>query len=59
MFKEIGQDEMTIRQFQADFRKQYMENIPHPGKMVIAFDSTNQNTSSKQMALAEYGKAKW
>lgn len=58
MFKEIGQDEMTIRQFQADFRKQYMENIPHPGKMVIAFDSTNQNTSSKQMALAEYGKAK-
>ena len=58
MFQEIGQDEMAIRQFQADYRKQYMENIPHPGKMVIAFDSTNQNTFSKQIALAEYGKAK-
>lgn len=58
LFARLGEDEGSVREFLASYRENYMKNIPHTGKMVLAFDSSNQNTSSKRITMAEFGKAK-
>lgn len=57
LFREIADGE-GIRDFLALFRESYRRRMPGAAQHAVAFDSTNQNTSSEGIVMAEYGHAK-
>lgn len=58
IYQRIGEDPDLIKNFLYFFRENYMENFPEPTRRAVAFDSTNQNTNSDNIELAEYGHSK-
>lgn len=58
-YKTLGSDYGLIKVFFNLYREEYEKNNPKQGNdMVIAFDSTNQNTYAKNLPYASLGKAK-
>lgn len=58
LYSRLPKNEEDILNFLAAFREAYFKNFPRHGKTVLAFDSTNQNTSSDGIEMAEYGHPK-
>ena len=60
IFSQIGSDDNSISEFLKEYIRLYSQSNFIKERKVIAFDSTNQNTTADQdnMTLAEYGKAK-
>lgn len=58
LYTAISNDPDAIRDFISKFHENYLKLYPNAGENPVAFDSTNQNTSSKEIEEAEYGHAK-
>lgn len=58
LYKEIGADESIIRSFFNKFQKEFHILFPQASESVVAFDSTNQVTESRNLSQAKYGKSK-
>lgn len=58
LYKEIGADESIIRSFFNKFQKEFHILFPQAYESVVAFDSTNQVTESRNLSQAKYGKSK-
>lgn len=54
----ISEDPENISSFLYLYGHNYKEKIPNIGPRVVAFDSTNQNTNSRNLPSAEYGHPK-
>lgn len=58
LYKDIGSRHESMLDFMRLFREAYFKAVPDSERGVLAFDSTNQNTSSCGISLAEFGHAK-
>lgn len=61
LYQHIGISDEAIQSFLEDFRKNYFQWKSEQGleqQTLLAFDSTNQNTASNRISLAEFGHAK-
>ena len=58
LYSLIGQQPEKVKNFLYDFKEEFQKQNPGKSKVVLAFDSTNQNTHFSDNSLAEYGKAK-
>lgn len=58
LYRYLAENETLTFDFMASFRESYFKNVPHHGRTVLAFDSTNQNTAAENIELAEYGHPK-
>ncbi len=58
LFRELGEDQGLMKVFFTIYSEEYEKRNPSSHERVIAFDSTNQNTYSKNQELASFGKAK-
>lgn len=58
LYEYISGDPESIPDFMYRFREGYSEAFPDSGVTLVGFDSTNQNTNSHGIELAEYGHAK-
>ena len=58
LYEYIASDPESIPDFMFRFREGYSEAFPDSGSTLVGFDSTNQNTNSHGIELAEYGHAK-
>ena len=58
LYEYISGDPESIPDFMYRFREGYNEAFPDSGTTLVGFDSTNQNTNSHGIDLAEYGHAK-
>ena len=58
LYEYISSDPESIPDFMYRFKEGYHEAFPDSGVTVVGFDSTNQNTNSRSIELAEYGHAK-
>ena len=58
LYKEIGDNSDAIKKFIEAFHQNYLKNYPEATEHVLAFDSINQNTNSRNIAPAEFGEAK-
>jgi hypothetical protein len=58
LYKSLGSDEGARKVFFNLFREEYRKLVPTKKSRIIAFDSTNQNTYSKNLDYASSGKAK-
>ncbi|WP_321002867.1 IS1634 family transposase [Eisenbergiella porci] len=58
LYEEIAADTQSIPNFMYYFKDEYHKAFPENGETVLAFDSTNQNTYSKNNPKAEYGHPK-
>jgi transposase len=54
----IADDPAAMQRFIKKFHEQYLKHYPDAKEHAVAFDSTNQNTNSGNIALAEYGHPK-
>ena len=58
LYEHISDDPESIPDFMYRFREAYNEAFPDSGLTLVGFDSTNQNTNSHGIELAEYGHPK-
>ena len=58
LYEYISSDPESIPDFMFLFREGYSEAFPDSGSTLVGFDSTNQNTNSHGIELAEFGHAK-
>lgn len=58
LYGYISGDPESIPDFMYRFREGYFGTFPDSGTTLVGFDSTNQNTNSHGIDLAEYGHAK-
>jgi len=58
LYVEIAKDSGKIGLFQKEFFKGYSKRLGLANEMIVALDSTNQNTYSRNIGLAGYGHAK-
>ena len=58
LYARIGEDEGIRKVFFRLFREEIERRFPASNGRVVAFDSTNQNTSSQNQPMARRGKAK-
>ena len=58
LYEHISGDPESIPDFMYRFREAYHEAFPDSGLTLVGFDSTNQNTNSHGIELAEYGHPK-
>ena len=58
LYEYIAGDSESIPDFMYRFRELYSEAFPDSGTTLVGFDSTNQNTNSRSIELAEYGHPK-
>ena len=59
LYEELAEDDCAgISDFMGRYRQNYQRLLKGTGECVVGFDSTNQNTSAKGMAMAEYGHPK-
>lgn len=59
IYKTLGTDQESFINFLEDYRQNYEKsNLKMSDSLMMAADSTNINTHSKNNELAEYGKAK-
>lgn len=58
LYKAVALDDQSIRTFFALFRKFFHERFPQASERIVAFDSTNQVTESRNQPMAKYGKSK-
>ena len=56
--KKIAADPEAIQNFLYFHKEAYHKRIHEGGETILAFDSTNQNTSSREIPLAEHGHPK-
>lgn len=57
-YQELAAAKGCFDSFMRNFRQNYCKAFPNEARGALAFDSTNQNTASKNLALAEFGHAK-
>lgn len=60
IYERVAAEPERISAFMAEFRSEYDKriNVGHRSMRCVAFDSTNQNTTSDHIMMAEYGHAK-
>ena len=58
LYEYISEDSESIPDFMYRFREGYSAAFPDSGQALVGFDSTNQNTNSHGIELAEFGHAK-
>jgi len=58
LYVDIARNKGKISLFQKTFNKEYAKKLGLPEDVVVALDSTNQNTHSGNIGLAGYGHAK-
>ena len=60
IYRKIGEERESREEFLKLYNESYLKNNDIEGRRVLAFDSTNQNTSAnvENMNQAEFGKAK-
>ena len=58
LYKAIAADPQSIQTFFIVFRKAFHEKFPQASERIVAFDSTNQVTESRNQPRAKYGKSK-
>lgn len=58
LYASLAEHPQNIDAFKAYFREAYYEAFPAAEYNALAFDSTNQNTHSKGIGMAEFGHAK-
>ena len=58
LYEHISSTPESIPDFMYRFREAYHEVFPDSGLTLVGFDSTNQNTNSRGIELAEYGHPK-
>lgn len=58
LYSDIAKDADAIDAFLTEFRHEFQQRFKRDTLGAIGFDSTNQNTSSKNISLAEFGHAK-
>ena len=58
LYEYISEDAESIPDFMYRFREGYSAAFPDSGTTLVGFDSTNQNTNSHGIELAEFGHAK-
>ena len=61
LYRQIGLDAGAIEAFLSDYQHNYFQwksSLDLPNQTLLSFDSTNQNTASKNITMAEFGHAK-
>ena len=58
LYKTVAQDAKAIQTFFALFRRYFHEKFPQASERIVAFDSTNQVTESRNQPMAKHGKSK-
>ena len=58
LYEHISSDPESIPDFMFRFREGYSQAFPDSDSTLVGFDSTNQNTNSHGIELAEFGHAK-
>ena len=58
LYETIADDPTAMQRFIRKFHEQYLQRYPDVKEHAVAFDSTNQNTNSRNITLAEYGHPK-
>ena len=58
LYTNIAEDSCAIETFLDNFRKNFKQKFNRERLGILGFDSTNQNTASKNISLAEFGHAK-
>lgn len=57
-YEKLASEKHCIDSFMSAFRENYGQAFPDKQRGALAFDSTNQNTASDNLSLAEFGHAK-
>lgn len=61
LYRQIGLDGGAIEAFLSDYQHNYFQwksALSLPNQTLLSFDSTNQNTASQSITMAEFGHAK-
>ncbi|MBQ9324350.1 MAG: transposase [Clostridia bacterium] len=58
LYSFIGKDDWAVDIFMQEFNRNYLQSVPSYKDRIIAFDSTNRNTTCTNNKYAQFGKPK-